>query len=86
VDAAVALAVATHADRRWRGLAPLERARILNRVADLIEERLEELAVLETRHNGKPIERSRADTAMAARTFRHFAGAPSRLGGTVVPV
>ncbi|WP_022879904.1 aldehyde dehydrogenase [Microbacterium sp. B19] len=86
VDAAVALAVATHADRRWRGLAPLERARILNRVADLIEERLEELAVLETRDNGKPIERSRADTAMAARTFRHFAGAPSRLGGTVVSV
>jgi acyl-CoA reductase-like NAD-dependent aldehyde dehydrogenase len=86
VDAAVAVAVAAHADRRWRGLAPLERARILNRVADLIEERLEELAVLETRDNGKPIERSRADTAMAARTFRHFAGAPSRLGGTVVSV
>ncbi|MCT2087053.1 aldehyde dehydrogenase family protein [Microbacterium enclense] len=86
VDAAVALAVEAHADRRWRGLAPLERARILNRVADLIEERLEELAVLETRDNGKPIERSRADTAMAARTFRHFAGAPSRLGGTVVAV
>ena len=86
VDAAVAVAVQAHADRRWRGLAPLERARILNRVADLIEEQLEELAILETRDNGKPIERSRADTAMAARTFRHYAGAPSRLGGTVVPV
>ncbi|MFG6280539.1 aldehyde dehydrogenase family protein [Microbacterium sp. S16(2024)] len=86
VDVAVAVAVQAHADRRWRGLAPLERARILNRVADLIEEQLEELAILETRDNGKPIERSRADTAMAARTFRHYAGAPSRLGGTVVPV
>lgn len=86
VDAAVAAAVAAHADRRWRGLAPLERSRILNRVADLIEERLEELAILETRDNGKPIERSRADTGMAARTFRHYAGAPSRLGGTVVPI
>ncbi|MFT4306858.1 MAG: aldehyde dehydrogenase family protein [Microbacterium sp.] len=86
VDAAVGLAAAAHADRRWSGLAPLERARILGRVADLIEERSEELAVLETRDNGKPIERSRADTASAARTFRHFAGAPSRLAGTVVPV
>ncbi|MFT4215060.1 MAG: aldehyde dehydrogenase family protein [Microbacterium sp.] len=86
VDAAVELAVAAHADRRWSGAVPLERARILNRVADLIEERLEELAILETRDNGKPIERSRADTASAARTFRHFAGAPSRLNGTVVPV
>lgn len=86
VDAAVTTAVAAHADRRWRGLAPLDRSRILNRVADLIEERLEELAILETRDNGKPIERSRADTMSAARTFRHFAGAPSRLGGTVVPI
>ena len=86
VDAAVAAAVQAHADRRWRGMAPLERARILGRVADLIEERLEELAVLETRDNGKPIERSRADTLSAARTFRHYAGAPSRLGGQVVPI
>ncbi len=86
VDAAVAAAVAAHADRRWSGLAPLERSRILNRVADLIEERLEELAILETRDNGKPIERSRADTATAARTFRYYAGAPSRLTGSVIPV
>jgi acyl-CoA reductase-like NAD-dependent aldehyde dehydrogenase len=86
VDAAVAAAVAAHADRRWRGMAPLDRARILNRVADLIEADLEELAILETRDNGKPIERSRADTATAARTFRHFAGAPSRLGGSVIPI
>ena len=86
VDAAVAAAVAAHEDRRWRGLAPLERTRILHRVAELIEDDLEELAILETRDNGKPIERSRADTATAARTFRHFAGAPSRLGGAVVPI
>ncbi|MFD5316613.1 aldehyde dehydrogenase family protein [Streptomyces sp. NPDC127098] len=86
VDAAVMAAATAHADRRWRGLAPLERARILNRVAELVEDDLEQLAILETRDNGKPIERSRADTAMAARTFRHFAGAPSRLGGTVIPV
>lgn len=86
VDAAVDAAVAAHEDRRWRGIAPLDRARILNRVADLIEADLEELAILETRDNGKPIERSRADTMSAARTFRHFAGAPSRLGGTVIPI
>ncbi|GAA4169601.1 aldehyde dehydrogenase family protein [Gryllotalpicola koreensis] len=86
VDAAVSTAVHAHEDRRWSGMAPLDRSRILNRVAELIEERQEELAVLETRDNGKPIERSRADTLTAARTFRHFAGAPSRLGGTVIPI
>ncbi|MGX6446605.1 aldehyde dehydrogenase family protein [Patulibacter sp. S7RM1-6] len=86
VDAAVAAALAAHEDSRWRGLPPAERSRVLTRVADLLEERVEELAVLETRDNGKPIERSRADTLMSARTFRHYAGAPTRQTGTTVPV
>ncbi|WP_432841751.1 aldehyde dehydrogenase family protein [Dactylosporangium sp. CA-092794] len=86
VDAAVGAARQSLADRRWVGLPPLERARILGRVADLVEAELEQLAVLKTRDNGKPIERSRADVATAARTFRHFAGAPSRLLGTTVPI
>ncbi|MDP9792222.1 acyl-CoA reductase-like NAD-dependent aldehyde dehydrogenase [Catenuloplanes nepalensis] len=86
VNAAVSAAARAHADRRWSGLPPIERTRILSRIADLIEENLEELAVLETRDNGKPIERSRADTAFSARDFRHFAGAPGRLTGTVVPI
>ena len=86
INAAVAVARRAHEDRRWSGMSPHDRSRILNRVADLIEERLEELAVLETRDNGKPIERSRADTATSARVFRYYAGAPSRLTGTVVPV
>ncbi|SMH49017.1 aldehyde dehydrogenase (acceptor) [Rathayibacter oskolensis] len=86
IDAAVASARRAHEDARWSGMNPHDRSRILNRVADLIEDRLEELAVLETRDNGKPIERSRADTATSARVFRYYAGAPSRLTGTVVPV
>jgi acyl-CoA reductase-like NAD-dependent aldehyde dehydrogenase len=86
VDAAVAAAKAAHVERRWSGLTPHERSRILYRAADLIDERLEELAILETRDNGKPIERSRADTATSARTFRYYAGAPSRLTGGVIPI
>jgi phenylacetaldehyde dehydrogenase len=86
VDAAVRAAGRAHADRRWSGLPPIERTRVLSRIADLIEQHLEELAVLETRDNGKPIERSRADTAFAAKDFRYFAGAPGRLTGTVVPI
>ena len=86
VDAAVSAAARAHADRRWGGLPPLERTRVLSRIADLIEANLEALAVLETRDNGKPIERSRADTLFSAKDFRHFAGAPSRLTGTVTPI
>jgi phenylacetaldehyde dehydrogenase len=86
VEAAVAAATRAHEQRRWSGLAPIERTRILTRVADLIEAHVEELAVLETRDNGKPIERSRADTLSGARAFRYFAGATTRLTGTVVPI
>jgi acyl-CoA reductase-like NAD-dependent aldehyde dehydrogenase len=86
VDAAVASAAAAHADARWRGLPNDDRSRILHKVAELIESRVEELAVLETLDNGKPIERSRADTLMSARTFRYFAGAPGRITGSVIPL
>jgi phenylacetaldehyde dehydrogenase len=86
VDAAVAAAGRARADRRWSALAPIERTRILTRVADLMELHAEELAQLETRDNGKPIERSRADTLSGARAFRYFAGACTRLTGTVVPI
>ncbi|MDP8015171.1 aldehyde dehydrogenase family protein [Prescottella equi] len=86
VDAAVAAAARAHADGRWRALPPLQRTRILARIADLIEENLEELAVLETLDNGKPIERSRADTQSSANTFRHYAGATTRLTGTTIPI
>lgn len=86
VDLAVAAAKRAHDDRRWSGMSPHDRARIMNRIADIIEERLEELAILETRDNGKPIERSRADTLSSARTFRYYAGAPSRVTGSVIPI
>jgi phenylacetaldehyde dehydrogenase len=86
VDGAVAAAAGAHADGRWRTMAPAERGQILQRIGDLIQARLEELAVLETEDNGKPIERSRADTAMSARAFHHFAGAPTRLSGTTLPI
>jgi phenylacetaldehyde dehydrogenase len=83
VDAAVASAAAAHAERRWSGLAPDERGRIIGEIARLIERDREQLAVLEVLDNGKPIERARGDVAFGLRMFRHFAGAPTRLAGTL---
>jgi phenylacetaldehyde dehydrogenase len=83
VDAAVAAAGEAHADRRWSGVPPADRGAILARVAQLIERDLEDLAVLEVLDNGKPIERARGDVGFGMRMFRHFAGAPARLTGTV---
>ena len=67
---------AAHAARdAWGRTPPAERARLLNKVADAIEENLELLAYAETVDNGKPIRETRnADVPLAADHFRYFAG------------
>ncbi|MGZ4269432.1 MAG: aldehyde dehydrogenase family protein [Solirubrobacteraceae bacterium] len=84
VDAAVARARA--AFPAWRAVAPGDRARLLHRLADLIEERGEELALLEARNAGKPIGDARGEMGMVADTFRYYAAAPERLVGETIPV
>jgi acyl-CoA reductase-like NAD-dependent aldehyde dehydrogenase len=83
-DAAVARA--KRAYPAWRSVSPGERAELLLRVAGLVEERLEELAVLEARNAGKPISDARGEMSMVADTFRYYAGAPERLLGDTIPV
>jgi aldehyde dehydrogenase len=67
---------AAHAARdAWGRTSPAERARMLNKIADRIEENLELLAYAETVDNGKPIRETRnADVPLAADHFRYFAG------------
>jgi acyl-CoA reductase-like NAD-dependent aldehyde dehydrogenase len=84
VDAAVARARA--AVPGWRAVAPPDRARLLLRIAELVAERGEELAVLEARNAGKPIGDARGEIAMVADTFRFYAGAPERPSGETIPV
>ncbi|WP_210716579.1 aldehyde dehydrogenase family protein [Amycolatopsis acididurans] len=85
VDAAVRAAALAHEDGRWRGLPPERRRDTLVRLAELVADAAEELAVLETLDNGKPIERARGDIALGLDAIRHFAGAPVRLTGQVQP-
>lgn len=84
VDAAVARAKA--AFPAWRAVAPADRAALLRRLADAIEGRGEELAVLEARNAGKPIGDARGEIGMVVETFRYYAGAPERLLGQTIPV
>ncbi|KPI13435.1 Betaine-aldehyde dehydrogenase [Actinobacteria bacterium OK074] len=81
VDAAVAAATEAHRDGRWRRLPPARRRDVLLRLGDLVAAQAEELAVLDTLDNGKPIERARGDVALGLEAIRHFAGAPGRLEG-----
>jgi aldehyde dehydrogenase len=67
---------AAHAARvAWGRTGAPERARLLNKIADRIEENLELLATIETLDNGKPIRETRAaDIPLGADHFRYFAG------------
>ncbi len=84
VDAAVARAKA--AFPAWRAVAPADRAKLLRDLADAIEGRLEDLALLEARNAGKPIGDARGEIGMVVETFRYYAGAPERLLGQTIPV
>ncbi len=85
-DARAAVARAKAASRAWRALAPAERAKLLYRLADALQEAQEELAVLEARNAGKPIGDARGEMGMVVDTFRYYAGAPERTLGDTIPV
>lgn len=73
VDAAVA--AAWSAFESWKKTTASQRAEILNRVADVIEENAEYLAMVESLDNGKPIRETRTiDIPYSVRHFRYFAG------------
>ncbi|MDN6745513.1 MAG: aldehyde dehydrogenase family protein [Brevibacterium sp.] len=75
-DIEVALDAAHAAAPAWGKTSPAERAVILNKIADRIEENLEKLAVAETWDNGKAVrECLNADLPLAVDHFRYFAGA-----------
>src|SRR5690242_6499987 len=83
-DAAVSAARA--AFPAWRAVTPADRARLLRRLAVLVEEHGEELARLETRNVGKPISDSRGEVAMVADVFHFYAGAVDKHHGETIPV
>ncbi len=73
-DVELALDAAHAAADTWGRTAVAERARLLNRVADRLEEYLPFLAAVETYDNGKPIrETNLADLPLAVDHFRYFA-------------
>ncbi|SMY02456.1 MULTISPECIES: aldehyde dehydrogenase family protein [unclassified Brevibacterium] len=75
-DIELALDAAHKAAPAWGKTSPAERAVILNKIADRIEENLEMIAVAETWDNGKAVrECLNADIPLAIDHFRYFAGA-----------
>ncbi|TAK93214.1 MAG: aldehyde dehydrogenase [Aquabacterium sp.] len=74
-DVELALNAAHAASAKWGATSPTERANILLKIADRLEQNLEKLAYAETIDNGKPIrETLNADIPLAVDHFRYFAG------------
>ena len=83
-DVEKALDAAHAAFKTWRHTSVTERANILLKIADRMEENLEKLAVAETWENGKPVrETMAADIPLAIDHFRYFAGALRAQEGTL---
>ncbi|HET7467196.1 MAG TPA: aldehyde dehydrogenase family protein [Candidatus Dormibacteraeota bacterium] len=81
-----AVAAARAAFPAWRAVKPADRARLLRRVAALVEARGEELARLETSNVGKPLADSRWEMGMVADVFHFYAGAIDKHYGETIPV
>ena len=87
VDRAVRAARAAFDGGPWRTMRPAERARLLWKLGDLVLAHADELALLETLDNGKPIFESRqVDIGMVAGCFHYFSGWASKLTGDTTDV
>ncbi|GGZ40944.1 aldehyde dehydrogenase [Streptomyces inusitatus] len=84
VDAAVARAA--RAQRGWAAAAPADRARLLRRFAAVVDEHIEELALLEVRQAGHTIGNARWEAGNVRDLLDYSAGGVERLTGRQIPV
>jgi phenylacetaldehyde dehydrogenase len=87
VDRAVAAARQAFESGPWPKMAPAERGRLLWKLADLLEQHLDEFAELESLDNGKPLSVARvADVPLAVDLFRYMAGWATKIEGNTIPL
>lgn len=86
VDAAVAVARKAFDEGPWPRLTPFERGRIVQRIADRIRERSDELAHVESENTGKPLARAKGEILSSATVFDYYAGAGDKFYGETIPL
>jgi phenylacetaldehyde dehydrogenase len=87
IDAAVRAARKAFDSGPWSRMTASERGKLVWKLADLLEQNLEEFATLETLDNGKPLTVARgADVPLAVDMFRYMAGWATKLEGTTIPI
>ncbi len=87
VDEAVKAARNAFENGPWPKMSAAERGKLLYRLAELVEEHADELAMLEALDNGKPCHVARAaDLGLTIATYRYYAGWADKVQGRTVPV
>src|SRR5579863_1923034 len=87
INRAVKAARAAFETGRWSQLTPSERGRLIWKLADLLEDNLEEFAELESLDNGKPLKIARvADVPLAVDLLRYMAGWATKIEGNTIPI
>ncbi len=85
VDKAVKTAHARFSEGKWKQMRTRERGQILQRIANLIREKTEMLAQIESKNGGKPISAARGEIGAVANTFEYYAGAVNKIHGQTIP-
>lgn len=86
VDLAVRAARRAFESGPWRKMTGADRSKLLWKLAELIDQNLEELAELESLDNGKPVAVARvADVPLTAEMFRYMSGWTTKILGTTIP-
>jgi acyl-CoA reductase-like NAD-dependent aldehyde dehydrogenase len=85
VDHAVAAASSAFTGD-WRALTPTRRGRLMLKVAEMIAEHAEQIAIAETRENGKLYKEMLAQIRRAPDWFYYFGGLADKIEGTVIPL
>jgi len=89
LDVDEAVKAARHAFEKgpWRKMSAAERGRLLSKLADLIEQHVDELARLEALDNGKPYHVAKSgDLPLTIATYRYYAGWADKVQGKTIPV
>jgi phenylacetaldehyde dehydrogenase len=87
VDAAVKAARKAFETGPWSRMHATQRGKLIWKLGDLLEQNIEQFAMLETLDNGKPLAVARAaDVPLAADLFRYMAGWANKLEGTTIPL
>lgn len=87
IDLAVKAARKAFERGPWKTMSARQRGKLMYRLADLLEENLDELAALESLDNGKPVADARAaDVPLTIQCLRYYAGFADKIHGSTIPI